>query len=150
MTLPHWLPGNCHAASNESKFHYPACLMTSSRPYLLRAIYQWIVDNDATPHLLVDTASEAVQVPRQYGENGKIVLNIGPTAVHGLTLGNATVTFRARFGGQPMNVVVPVENVVAIYTRENGQGMMFGDDEPQPPEDNPAKQPSKPRLKVIK
>ncbi|HEX2242741.1 MAG TPA: ClpXP protease specificity-enhancing factor SspB, partial [Gammaproteobacteria bacterium] len=67
--------------------------MTSSRPYLIRAIYQWIVDNGATPYLLVDAANDAVQVPRQYEQDGKIVLNISPTAVYGLTLGNATVTF---------------------------------------------------------
>jgi stringent starvation protein B len=114
-------------------------------------MYQWIVDNGATPHLLVDIASEAVQVPRQYGENGKIVLNIGPTAVQGLTLGNTMVTFSARFGGKPTNVVVPVDHIIAIYTRENGQGMMFGEDEPKPPTPPPGNgQPAKPRLKVIK
>jgi stringent starvation protein B len=125
--------------------------MTSSRPYLIRAIYQWIVDNGTTPHLLVDTSSDAVQVPCQYEQDGKIVLNISPTAVHGLTLGNTTVTFSARFGGQAMNVIVPVESIIAIYTRENGQGMMFGEDEPMPPVPQPGKdKPSKPRLKVIK
>lgn len=125
--------------------------MTSSRPYLIRAMYQWIVDNGTTPHLLVDTASEAVQVPRQYERNGKIVLNIGPTAVQGLTLGNTTVTFSARFGGAPMNVVVPITNVLAVYTRENGQGMMFGDDDTPPPTPEPGKsKPARPRLKVIK
>jgi stringent starvation protein B len=114
-------------------------------------MYQWIVDNGTTPHLLVDMASEAVQVPRQYGENGKIVLNIGPTAVQGLTLGNTTITFSARFGGRPMHVVVPIESIIAIYTRENGQGMMFGEDDPKPPTPQPVGgQPSKPRLKVIK
>jgi stringent starvation protein B len=125
--------------------------MTSSRPYLIRAIYQWIVDNGATPYLLVDTANDAVQVPRQYEQDGKIVLNISPTAVYGLTLGNATVTFSGRFGGQAMNVVVPVESIIAIYTRENGQGMMFGEDEPQPPAPQPENdKPGKLRLKVIK
>jgi stringent starvation protein B len=125
--------------------------MTSSRPYLIRAMYQWIVDNGTTPHLLVDMGSEAVQVPRQYGENGKIVLNIGPTAVQGLTLGNAMITFSARFGGKPMNVVVPVDSIIAIYTRENGQGMMFGEDEPQPPAPRTIKaKPARPSLKVIK
>jgi stringent starvation protein B len=125
--------------------------MTSSRPYLIRAMYQWIVDNGATPHLLVDLSNDAVQVPRHYGENGKIVLNIGHTAVHKLTLGNTAVSFSARFGGQPMNVVVPVESILAIYTRENGQGMMFGEEEPQPPAPKPSKaKTAKPRLKVIK
>jgi stringent starvation protein B len=125
--------------------------MTSSRPYLIRAMYQWIVDNGTTPHLLVDTTSEAVQIPRKYEENGKIVLNIGPMAAQGLTLGNTMITFSARFGGQPMNVVVPVESIIAIYTRENGQGMMFSEDEPQPPAPRPGPAKSaKPRLKIIK
>jgi stringent starvation protein B len=114
-------------------------------------MYQWIVDNGTTPHLLVDMGSEAVRVPRQYGENGKIVLNIGPTAVQGLTLGNAMITFSARFGGKPMSVVVPVDSIIAIYTRENGQGMMFGEDEPQPPAPRTEKvKPARPSLKVIK
>lgn len=115
-------------------------------------MYQWIVDNGTTPHLLVDLANEAVTAPRQFGENGRIVLNIGHTAVHKLTLGNTTISFSARFGGQPMNVVVPVESVLAIYTRENGQGMMFGEEEakpPQPPTRKSANR-AKPRLKVIK
>ncbi|MBK1692702.1 ClpXP protease specificity-enhancing factor [Ectothiorhodospira mobilis] len=112
--------------------------MTSSRPYLIRAIYEWIVDNGLTPHLLVDAAQDVV-VPREYVEAGRIVLNVAPMAVNGLHIGNEEVTFSARFGGRPMNVQVPVERVLAIYTRENGQGMMFaepeegdGGDEPPP------------------
>ncbi len=124
--------------------------MTSSRPYLIRAMYQWILDNGTTPHLLVDTSSDLVLVPRQYEQNGKIVLNIGPTAVQGLTLGNSTVTFHARFGGQPMNVSVPIANVLAVYTRENGQGMMFSEDDTPPPPEPGKSSPSRPRLKVIK
>jgi stringent starvation protein B len=114
-------------------------------------MYQWIVDNGTTPHLLVDTASEALQIPRQYGENGKIVLNIGPMAVQGLTLGDTMITFSTRFEGQAMNVVVPVESIIAIYTRENGQGMMFSEDDlkpPAPPSSTPKA--TKPRLKIIK
>jgi len=125
--------------------------MTSSRPYLLRAMYEWIVDNGATPHLLVDIASEAVQVPRQYSQNGRIVLNIGPTAVQGLTLGNSTVSFNARFGGRPTSVVVPVDAIIAIYTRENGHGMMFSEDEPKSPTPQGDKgKATRPSLKVIK
>ena len=109
--------------------------MTSSRPYLIRAIYEWIVDNDITPHLLVDAAAEVV-VPREYVENGRIVLNVAPLAVSGLLISNEAVTFNARFGGRPMNVMIPVDRVLAIYTRENGQGMMFAEsedgDEPPP------------------
>lgn len=110
--------------------------MTSSRPYLVRAIYQWIVDNGLTPHLLVDAAGEDVQVPRDYVEGGRIVMNIAPMAVQGLTLGNEEITFSARFGGKPMSVQIPVYRVLAIYTRENGQGMMFpeeGDGGPSTP-----------------
>ncbi len=126
--------------------------MTSSSPYLIRAIYQWIVDNGMTPHLLVDLARETVKAPRQFGHHGKIVLNIGHTAVHKLTLGNTTISFSARFNGQPMDVVVPVESILAIYTRETGQGMMFGDEEAKPPQPPGTKSanPAKPRLKVIK
>ncbi|SEQ25983.1 stringent starvation protein B [Ectothiorhodospira magna] len=102
--------------------------MTSSKPYLIRAIYEWIVDNQMTPHLLVDAAPEVV-VPREYVENGRIVLNVAPLAVTGLLINNETITFNARFGGRPMNVMVPVDRVLAIYTRENGQGMMFAESE---------------------
>lgn len=102
--------------------------MTSSRPYLVRAIYQWIVDNGLTPHLLVDASNDDVMVPTDYVEGGRIVMNIAPMAVQGLTLGNEEVTFSARFGGKPMSVQIPVQRVLAIYTRENGQGMMFAEE----------------------
>jgi stringent starvation protein B len=102
--------------------------MTSSRPYLVRAIYQWIVDNGLTPHLLVDASNDDVMVPPDYVEGGRIVMNIAPMAVQGLTLGNEEVTFSARFGGKPMSVQIPVQRVMAIYTRENGQGMMFAEE----------------------
>lgn len=129
--------------------------MTSSRPYLLRAIYQWIVDNGLTPHILVNAEDEQVRVPRQYVEQGKIVLNIAPMAVHGLMLGNEDVTFNARFGGTPMDIYVPMGRVLAIYARENGQGMMFGEEEDgdgPPPDDTggDAPGPSRPHLKVVK
>lgn len=126
-------------------------MMTSSRPYLLRAIYTWIVDNDLTPYLLVDAQAEAVEVPRQYVEKGKIVLNIGSSAVQALALENDHVNFNARFSGQPMNVHVPMKAALAIYAKENGQGMIFtdedgGGDEPTP---DPGK-PVRPQLKVVK
>jgi len=124
--------------------------VTSSRPYLIRAMYQWMVDNGMTPHLLVDAAGERVQVPREYVENDRIVLNVDPLAVHGLVLGNDEVSFSARFSGNTMSVVIPVECVLAIYTRENGQGMMFGEEDKQPPSDPNDKPPSKPQLKVVK
>ncbi len=107
--------------------------MTSSRPYLIRAIYEWIVDNGMTPHLLVFADDEDVVVPTQYVDEGKIVLNISPAAVRGLVLGNEAITFSGRFGGKPMEVYVPVSCAVAIYTRENGKGMVFSpDDQPSP------------------
>lgn len=109
-----------------------------------------MVDNGMTPHLLVNAANDNVKVPRASVDKGKIVLNIGPMAVKSLTLGNADVSFNARFDGKPMNIVVPVENVMAIYTRENGQGMMFGDEEEQPPPEPEKASPSRPRLKVVK
>lgn len=126
----------------------PVSPMTSSRPYLIRAIYEWIVDNAMTPHLLVDVQGDAIRVPRQYVEDGKIVLNIGPAAVEKLTLGDDNVRFDARFGGEPMSVSVPVRNVLAVYTRENGQGMMFEPEEdPSPPAPDDT---SGPRLRVVK
>lgn len=103
--------------------------MNSSRPYLLRAIYQWIVDNDCTPYLLVNAVAPGVSVPVEYVENDKIILNIGPTAAHQLVLGDEEIEFNARFGGRPMEVAAPISAVLAIYARENGQGMLFTDDE---------------------
>jgi len=104
--------------------------MTSNRPYLIRAIYQWLLDNDTTPQLLVATDRRGVAVPPQYIKDGQILLNLGPSAIRGLDLGNDFITFSARFGGRAMNVRVPVEAVLALYARENGQGMLFPQDEP--------------------
>jgi len=101
--------------------------MTPTRPYLLRALYEWIVDNGCTPHLLVEAQGDDVRVPRQYVENGVIVLNVSPSAVKGLTLGNERITFSARFGGTPYAIDVPVSAVQAIYARENRQGIVLGD-----------------------
>ncbi len=106
--------------------------MTSTRPYLLRAIYEWIVDNGMTPHLLVEAGREGVDVPLQYVENGVIVLNVSPSAVRDLDLGNERVTFSARFAGTPHYLVVPLEAVQAVYARENGQGIFLGDSEVEP------------------
>ncbi|MCP4409200.1 MAG: ClpXP protease specificity-enhancing factor [Gammaproteobacteria bacterium] len=124
--------------------------MTPSRPYLIRAMYQWMVDNGMTPHMLVNAASEQVQVPRNHVKDGKIVLNLAPMAVRTLVLGNEEVSFSARFDGQPMTVLVPVEHVLAIYTRENGQGMMFTEEDNHPPVGSEDKPPTRPRLKVVK
>ena len=82
-------------------------LMLSSRPYLARALYEWLLDNQQTPYIVVDAERDGVQVPGQFVQNGQIVLNIAPTAVRDLSLANDAVTFSARFGGQPMQVIVP-------------------------------------------
>lgn len=103
--------------------------LTARRPYLLRAFYDWLLDNQLTPHLVVDINLPGVQVPLEYARDGQIVLNIAPRAVGNLELGNDQVHFNARFGGVPRQVSVPMAAVLAIYARENGAGTMF---EPEP------------------
>ena len=100
--------------------------MLSSRPYLARALYQWLLDNDQTPYIVVDAEHAGVAVPSQFVQNGQIVLNVAPTAVRDLMMENEAITFSARFGGQPMQVVVPSQALIALYARENGVGMVFG------------------------
>ncbi len=99
--------------------------MTSNRPYLVRAFYQWLVDNSLTPYLLVDVNSSEVEVPQQYIEGDRITLNINPSAVRNLDLGNEYISFNARFAGKPMDVLFPVSSVLGIYAQENGSGMLF-------------------------
>jgi stringent starvation protein B len=137
--------------------------MTSTRPYLIRAIYEWIEDNGMTPHILVNTELPGVEVPKQHVRENRIILNINPAAVRDLRLGNDWIEFNARFGGVARVVQIPVAAVLAIYARENGQGMAFGeeqsDDSDQPPAppnapqpDQPPAKPSrgKPTLKIVK
>jgi stringent starvation protein B len=125
--------------------------MTTSRPYLIRAIHEWILDNEMTPHLLVDMEGEGVDVPAQQGQNGKIVLNISPSAVEGLMLGNDAIGFSARFGGIGTEVYVPIESVLAIYAKENGRGMVFNEDGDDTEPDHDGPKPSKrPALKIVK
>ncbi len=112
--------------------------MTSHRPYLLRALYEWIADNGMTPHLLVDAARRSVQVPMHAVKEGKIVLNIAERAVSRLEMSNDTITFSARFGGVSHSVSVPVGAVLAIYARETGQGMALPDDSTGENEDETA------------
>ncbi|WP_264754696.1 ClpXP protease specificity-enhancing factor [Mangrovitalea sediminis] len=146
----------------------PANNMVSSRPYLVRAFNEWILDNQVTPYVVVDAAVPGVQVPMDYVANGQIVLNISPSAVQGLLIGNEALEFSARFGGVPMHVYIPMAGVLAIYAKENGQGMVFGSEPGMPPESRPVgvasvpadasstertaaeKKSSKPNLKVIK
>lgn len=97
---------------------------TSTRPYLIRALHEWCTDNGFTPHLAV-RVDESVQVPREYVSDGEIVLNVGIDATSALQLGNDFIEFKARFGGKPRDIMVPVGRVIAIYARENGQGMAF-------------------------
>ncbi|MFM2482944.1 ClpXP protease specificity-enhancing factor [Celerinatantimonas sp. YJH-8] len=103
--------------------------MTPNRPYLLRAFYDWLLDNQLTPHLVVDATRPDVEVPQQFVQNGQIVLNISPTAVGQFQMGMDDVSFNARFSGVPHQVYVPMSAVLAIYARENGAGTMF---EPEP------------------
>ncbi|MDA8362376.1 MAG: ClpXP protease specificity-enhancing factor [Gammaproteobacteria bacterium] len=118
----------------------------STRPYLIRAIYEWAVDNGLTPHVLVDAQIPGVQVPAAYVQEGRIALNIHPRAVEGLQLGRDSIMFSARFSGRTFEVTVPVSAVLAIYARENGRGFFFqkepdgegpmpgaGGDSPSPP-----------------
>lgn len=130
--------------------------MTSNRPYLIRALYEWLVDNDLTPYLLVDANRESVHVPTRYVEEGRIVLNVSPSAVRDLTLGNDLVAFEARFGGSAFAISLPPDAVLGVYARENGKGMLFpdegGQEEPEPPQpDQPTPPPGgRPSLKVVK
>jgi stringent starvation protein B len=102
--------------------------MTSHRPYLLRALAEWIADNDMTPHLLVDATQAGVQVPASAVKDGRVVLNIAQRAVANLLIGNDAVSFSARFGGVSYPVMVPISAVLAIYSRETGQGMALPED----------------------
>jgi stringent starvation protein B len=127
--------------------------MTSNRPYLVRAMYQWVSDNGLTPYLLVDARLPGVQVPPASVKDGQIVLNIAMRAVSDLDLGNDRIIFMARFGGVSQQVSVPLGAVLAIYAQENGQGMMFPA-EPvapaPPPADPPEPARGGPRLRVVK
>jgi stringent starvation protein B len=134
----------------------------SRRPYLLRAMHEWMVDCGYTPHLIVDAQPEGVQVPREFVKDGRIVLNVSASATQALMIGADAVEFNARFGGTSRHVRVPVAAVLGIYARETGQGMVFNEDaNPEPPAggdqppDGTEAAPSKPvsrraKLKVVK
>lgn len=135
--------------------------MSSSRPYLVRALYEWILDNQCTPYMLVNAEYPDTTVPTAFVEDGQIVLNLSPSAVRELHMDNELISFDGRFGGVAQQVWIPVGAVMAIYARENGQGMVFelepsspppegadGDDQPpQPPRPEGGGRPS---LKVVK
>lgn len=138
--------------------------MNSSRPYLIRALYEWIVDNQYTPHLLVSAEFPKVQVPQGFASDGQIVLNVSPSAVRHLQMDNDAVSFEGRFGGVAHSLFIPCAAVLAIYARENGQGMVFElespvvdeNDDPDPDDAGPSgpgeppKRSGRPSLKVVK
>lgn len=144
----------------------PGEAMSSNRPYLLRALHEWISDNGLTPQILVDATVSGVDVPEHAVQNGKVVLNIGPRAVEALDIGNEEVAFRTRFSGNDYRVSLPVQAVLAVYARENGKGMMFAEEQqPGPDGDGPGEGPGngsqdggadagskrkRPKLKVVK
>lgn len=131
--------------------------MTPSKPYLIRGLYEWLLDNDVTPYVLVDTSSEAVEIPKGIASDGKVVLNLSPSAIQNLEMTNEYLSFSARFSGVGQNVYCPITSVLAIYAKENGEGMMFAEDSQ---EDKPAtdeksttdkdKKPKRPGLTVVK
>ncbi len=131
--------------------------MKSRKPYLLRAMHEWISDSDCTPHIVVDASVEGVDVPRQYVRDGKIILNVSWNATAQLRMDADEVSFSGRFGGVSMTVRIPIDAVLAIYARETGQGMIFSEEDgpaPSPPQASPPEPPktggSRPRLKVVK
>ncbi len=111
--------------------------MTSNRPYLLRAMYDWISDNGLTPYILVDAAAPGVQVPKSAIKDGRVVLNVAARAVAQLELLQDRVSFVARFSGVSQSVEVPMSSLLAIYAHENGQGMMFPAENQPPPAPGP-------------
>ena len=131
--------------------------LTSRRPYLLRAMREWMLDNALTPHIIVDATAKNVVVPPGSVHGGRIVLNISDSAVSGLRLGNDALEFCARFGGSRFDVRVPVEALIGIYARESGHGLLFSESDDTPASDSPddtggAKppKPGRPTLKIIK
>jgi stringent starvation protein B len=135
--------------------------MTSQKPYLIRAIHEWLLDNASTPYLLVNTDHEGVQVPTDFVRDSRIVLNIAPDAVRDLNISNDWLSFSARFAGKPMDIFIPIIAVQAIYSKENNEGMFFPEEDNQPPPphspepdetvEKTAKKPaSRPSLKVVK
>lgn len=126
--------------------------MKPRRPYLLRALHEWIIDSGATPHIVVDATVEGVVVPQQHVKDDKIILNVSFNATQMLKLGNEVLSFEARFNGASFPVHVPIKAVLGIYARETGQGMMFheGDSESDPGDKTPPPPGRRPKLQVVK
>jgi len=126
--------------------------MTPLKPYLIRAIYEWVLDNNLTPHLLVDANNPNAMLPMQFAQDGKLVLNIRPAAIEALSLGDEAIEFNTRFSGKSTYIYAPVAAVLAIYAKENGQGMVFDAEKSEPtppPQPEPVKK-AKPSLRVLK
>jgi stringent starvation protein B len=125
--------------------------MNSLKPYLIRAVYDWIVDNELTPHLLVNADNNKGSLPTEYIEDGKILLNIRPQAIEALSLGDNSIEFNTRFNGKSTPIEVAVNAVMAIYAKENGKGLVF-DQEPDGGDEKPPNErtPSKPNLRIVK
>ena len=127
--------------------------MTPNRPYIIRGLYDWIVDNGMTPYLMVDAGYPNTHVPEKYIKDGKVVLNISTASVKELDLGNELILFNARFSGQPIKIRVPIDAVMAIYARENGNGMIFAEEtimSENTTEDVKAPEKRNPNLKIVK
>jgi len=128
--------------------------MTSNRPYLIRAMHEWIGDNGMTPYLLVDAGIPGVSVPPHAVKDGRVVLNVAPRAVAQLDLGNQFIRFMARFSGVSQSVEIPVLAVQAIYAQETGQGMMLPKDNepagPDQPDPGPSEIPRRSHLRIVK
>ncbi|MFT5658188.1 MAG: stringent starvation protein B [Gammaproteobacteria bacterium] len=129
--------------------------MTPSKPYLIRGLYEWLLDNEVTPYLLVDTSFYGVMIPQGIATDGKVVLNLAPSAIQQLELDNEYIAFSARFGGVAQNVYCPMGSILAIYAKENGEGTMFNEEssadvEAKPEKKTKSKKPVRPGLTIVK
>ena len=137
--------------------------VSGQRPYLLRAMHEWMTDNAFTPHIVVDARADSFGLPAEHVRDERLVLNVSYAATRGLSIGNDTVAFEARFNGVPRSLNIPIDSVLGIYARENGQGMVFAEapdngppDDSGPPEDPGSRKDSapsadkRPTLKVVK
>lgn len=132
--------------------------MTPSKPYLIRGLYEWLLDNEVTPYMLVDAKHESVMIPDGIANDGNVVLNLAPSAIQHLEMTNEYLSFSARFSGVARDIYCPMASILAIYARENGKGMMFtesedepaGSDAPEPEGTSGQKKPPRPGLKIVK
>ncbi len=128
--------------------------MISSKPYLFRGIYQWLLDCELTPYVMVDATFNDVQVPEDYIEDGQIILDMTPSAIIDLEMGNESVEFKARFSGVTRHIILPIPAILALYAYENGRGMVFTDEDeediPPSPDSGGSSSDSKPHLRIVK